>query len=154
MNRLRQFLRKFAVSTEGVVLTEALLVIPVVTILAIGILEFGSLFWQRQQMETGVRDAARYWSRCRPDFGPCSIATARNLAFYGSPGGGGALRVPNWYQEADLTIEPATPPVNPGPTDLVVVTGTLDYQGSPLSALLGLNLITVSYVNEQRYQGW
>lgn len=154
MNRLSQFLRRFAVSTEGAVLTEALLVIPVVTILAIGILEFGSVFWQRQQMEVGVRDAARYWSRCRPSFGPCSIATARNLAFYGTPDGSGALRVPNWYQEADLSIEPATPPANPGPADLVVVTGTLDYLGSPLSSLLGLSLITVSYAHEQRYQGW
>lgn len=154
MQRLRQLLNGFSASTEGAILTEALLVLPVVMVLAIGILEFGSIFWQRQQVEVGVRDAARYWSRCRPSFGPCSLTTARNLAFYGTSAGGGALRVPNWFRDTDLTIDPATPSANPGPADLVAVTGTLAYQGSPLSALLGLNLFTVSFAYEQRYQGW
>lgn len=141
-------------STEGAILAEALIVLPIVAVLAIGMLEFGSLFWQRQQMEVGVRDAARYWSRCRPDFGPCSIARARNIAFYGNPEGTGFLRVPNWYRDTDLTLAPETPPAVPGPADVVTAQGTLHYQGSPLSGLLGLDLLVVGYNHQERYVGW
>ncbi|MFB2608471.1 TadE/TadG family type IV pilus assembly protein, partial [Rhizobium phaseoli] len=48
---------------EGAVLAEALLAIPFVTLFAAGILEFGSIFWQRMQIDAGLRDAGRYLSR-------------------------------------------------------------------------------------------
>ena len=44
---------------EGIAMTEALIAVPFLTFLAVAVLEFGSLFWQREQMETGLRDAAR-----------------------------------------------------------------------------------------------
>lgn len=130
------------------------MVLPLITIFAVGILEYGNVFWQRQHLQAGVRDAARYWSRCRPDFSSCSIAVARNIAFFGNPEGSGYLRVANWYRDTDLVIEPATPPTNPGPADVVRVTGSLDYAGSPMFRFLSLHGIQVTYVHEERYVGW
>ena len=135
-------------------LAEALIVIPVVALFAIGILEFGNVLWQRHQLQTGVRDAARYWSRCRPGFGSCSLDTARNIAFTGIPTTGGTLRIPNWDEASELEIEPVTPPTVPLATDLVTVTGSVDYQGSPLFNLLMDETFTIQYAHQERYIGW
>ncbi|WP_085641350.1 TadE/TadG family type IV pilus assembly protein [Marivita geojedonensis] len=137
---------------EGAILVEALIIIPVITIFTIGILEFGNILWQRHQLETGVRDAARYWSRCRPTFGSCSTDIARNIAFYGTPVGGGRQRVPGWT--SGLSIQPTSPPPTPTSTDLVTVTGTHTYQGSPLFSALRIPLIDISYSFQTRYVGW
>ncbi len=150
----KSFLSRFKRDTAGTVLVETLIAIPVLTILAVGTLEFGNIFWQRQQVQVAVRDAARYWSRCRPDFSSCSVAVARNIAFYGNPQGTGGLRVPGWDDPENLVIEPATPPTVALPTDIVRVTGTLNYLGSPLMHVALPDAITVTYVHEERYIGW
>lgn len=153
-------LRGFASDRDGSVLVETLIAVPVVTALTVGVLEFGNIFWQRQLVQTGVRDAARYWSRCRPDTpqfrATCSADIARNIAFRATPDGSGPLRVPNWYRDADLVIEPAQDalPGAPGPDDLVVVTGRLIYASSPMFGLLGLEPITFTYTHTERYIGW
>jgi Flp pilus assembly protein TadG len=151
-----QRLRSFISGTEAALLTETLIVVPVVTIFAVGILEFGNVFWQRHQVQVGVRDAARYWSRCRATapFNTCTQDIARNLAFFGNPAGTGAPRVPGWTAAADLTILPATPPSNPGAADIVTVTGSLTYTGSPLMRLIDLEGFTFAYTHNQRYMGW
>lgn len=150
--------RRFWNDDDGTILAEALLVIPVVTIFAVGILEFGNVFWQRHLMEVGVRDAARYWSRCDPDFAPCSLAIAENIALYGTPGGkadGGELRVPNWEGEGAVTILPAVPVANPSAADTVVVTGTMTYAPSPVFGFLNIGGgISISYTHQERYYGW
>ncbi|MDX1822722.1 MAG: TadE/TadG family type IV pilus assembly protein [Paracoccaceae bacterium] len=148
--------RSFVAGTEGALLTETLIVVPVVTIFAVGILEFGNVFWQRHQVQVGVRDAARYWSRCRgtAPFDTCSQTIARNLAFYGNPEGTGGPRVVGWTEDADLEIAPALPPSNPDRDDLVTVTGTHTYTGSPLMRLLQIEAFAFSYTHEQRYIGW
>ncbi|HEX9859438.1 MAG TPA: TadE/TadG family type IV pilus assembly protein [Paracoccaceae bacterium] len=135
-------------------MAETLIVLPIVTLFAIAVLEFGSVFWQRQQLQTGVRDAARYWSRCRPDFSNCSLTIARNIAFYGNPSGSGSLRVPNWNDASELDVTPATPPGAPEATDLVTVTGTLVYEGSPLIGKLSIPVMTITYQHTERYIGW
>ena len=153
-------LRGFASDRDGSVLVETLIAVPVVTALTVGVLEFGNIFWQRQLVQTGVRDAARYWSRCRPDTpqfrATCSADIARKIAFYGNPAGTGSLRVPNWDRDAYLVIEPAQDafPGAPGPDDLVVVTGRLIYASSPMFGLLGLDPITFTYTHTERYIGW
>lgn len=147
---------------NGSVLVEALLVVPVFTLFAIGVLEFGNVLWQRNQLQTGVRDAARYWSRCRPNpagswpGGACSLETARNIAFYGSPDGGGDPRIPNWTEDSQLSILPAADdlPGVPAPEDLVIVTGELVYDGSPVFRTLMIPDITIEYKHTERYIGW
>jgi len=143
---------------SGAIFVETLLVIPVVTILTIGILEFGNILWQRHQVETGVRDAARYWARCRQQISgvatSCSTTVARNIAFYGtpSPSSGQALRVPGWYSPEDISFTPETLPTVASGT--VVVTGSVAYEGSPLVRALPITSITLTYTHEQRYLGW
>lgn len=154
--------RLFWKDDEGAILAEALIVIPFVFIFAIGILEFGNVFWQRQMLEVGVRDAARYWARCRPKtldgttFMPCTKQTARNIAFFGvpNPDNETLLRVPNWYGTDGLTVIPETPPTDPSRSDVVVVTGTMTYSPSPLFSALRIGNIEIEYTHEQRYYGW
>lgn len=146
--------RLFWKDDDGTILAEALLVIPVITIFAVGILEFGNVFWQRHLLEVGVRDAARYWSRCKPTFSPCTLQTARNIALYGNPQGTGSLRVPNWVGEDAVTILPSVPVINPSSADTVVVTGTMPYAPSPVFGFLQIGSISISYTHQERYYGW
>lgn len=146
--------RTFWKDDEGTILAEALLVIPVITIFAVGILEFGNVFWQRHLMEVGVRDAARYWSRCDPSFAPCSLTIAENIALYGNPEGSGSLRVPNWEGEGAVTILPAVPVSSPLAGDTVVVSGTMDYAPSPLFGFLRIVTVPITYTHQERYYGW
>ena len=104
--------RRFFRNEQGAVLAEALIAFPVLTVLSFGLLEFGNLMWQRQQLQSGVRDAARYWSKCRPATvnyaATCNETTARNIAFYGDPRGAGygQLRVPGWDNSSEITFTP------------------------------------------------
>jgi Flp pilus assembly protein TadG len=160
----RRMIRHFVRQDLGTVLTETIIAVPLLTLLAIGMLEFGNILWQRHQMEVGVRDAARYWARCRPTadgqaFMPCSETIARNIAFFGNPAGStGRWRVPGWdgSDPDHLRITPALNalPTAPTATDVVEARGQFDYRGSPLIGVLNLGTITLSYTHEQRYIGW
>ncbi len=155
--RIVSLFSRFRTSERGAILVETLIMVPVVTIFSVGLLEFGVMFWERQQMQAGVRDAVRYWSRCSSTAataGACSITKARNIAFYGTPDGGTALRVPNWYRPEDLTLTPLNPPPLPADTDLAQANGRLLYSGSPLFSLLDLNAVTIRYDYSMRFMGW
>ncbi|QGY00206.1 pilus assembly protein [Roseovarius faecimaris] len=150
--------RSFRENEDGVVLIEALLALPILLILAVGILEFGNMMWQRQQLQVGVRDAARYWSRCRPlangaTYMPCTIDKARNIAVFGNPDGTGNPRVPGW-SISDVTITPATPDPVPDDTDMVTVSTSTDYQGSPLFNAVLTGTVEIGYWAQMRYIGW
>ena len=57
MEPLRFRLRIFAPffrDEHGSVLAESLVVIPFVTLFSVAILEFGNMFWQKEQIETGL----------------------------------------------------------------------------------------------------
>ena len=138
---------------HGVIFVEALLVFPIFIMLTFGILEFGNIMWQRQQVQVGVRDAARYWSRCRTDVDTCNDI-ARNIAFYGTPGVGSVPRVPGWELPDQLTIDPATLPTTPADDDIVTVAGTVTYAGSPVFSRIFSKGITLNYTYEIRYIGW
>lgn len=154
----RQNRKGFTSDQEGAVLAETLIVVPVMLILTFGILEFGNMLWNRMQMQVGVRDAARYWSRCPASFSTCSETIARNIAFYGHPAGasGGSLRVPGWNAAAQLTITPAAAALPSAPTaaDIVTITATTTYQGSPAIRALLSDDVTMSYTYETRFVGW
>lgn len=151
---VKDWLTRLIREEKGAVLAETLIVVPVLTILTAGVLEFSNMLWQRQQMQIGVRDAVRYWSRCRPDFNPCTVTIARNIAFFGNPAGTGTARVPGWSEAAELTLEPATPPSSPDASSLVTGTGTVSYVSSPMFGALQIDAISFSYSYSQRYIGW
>lgn len=152
--------RAFMSDERGSVLVEALLVFPVMTLVTFGLLEVGNILWEREQMQAGLRDAARYWSRCRPvttNFAStCSEDYARNIAFFGGPNAGSALRVPGWDDASEITFSPAKAdlPTNPAPDDLVVVSGSVLYSGSAAFSLLFGDGLTISHSVELRHIGW
>ncbi len=163
--RLLAILRRFQRSTRGAILVETLVVVPVVVIFAVGLVEFGSLFWQRQQLQAGVRDAARYMSRCEETLANCTLDIARNVAFFGTPAPEPTtpLRVRGWSQDDQLEIVLTT--VNAAGAAvaeddataadrLVTVTGTATYTGSPLFGLLRIANIPFSYSHQERFIGW
>jgi len=149
--------RSFVSGTEGAILTETLIVVPVITIFAVGILEFGNVFWQRHQVQVAVRDVARYWARCLDvdPFDTCDLLIARNLAFYGVPDADPTvdpLRVPGWVGgDEALQIQRQVLPSN---IEVVTVTGTHTYTGSPLMRLIQIEAFDFSYTHQQRYIGW
>lgn len=156
---IQRKVRSFVSGTEGAILTETLIIVPVITIFAVGILEFGNVFWQRHQVQVAVRDAARYWARCLDvaPFETCDLNIARNLAFYGVPDADPAvdpLRVPGWVGGDDeLRIQRQVLPL-PSNIEVVTVTGTHTYTGSPLMRLIQIEAFDFSYTHQQRYIGW
>jgi Flp pilus assembly protein TadG len=136
----------------GAVLLEALVVVPFVTLFSVGILEFGNMFWQKEQIETGLRDAARYLARCQTAgsfAAACNAAAARNIAFYGTAAGTGTgLRVSGWGPDAgDIVITE--------PEDGVIRVATAHaYVNSPLFEWLSLDAITIEAYHDERYIGW
>lgn len=160
-------------SEKGAVLVETLIVMPVLLIFTVGVLEFGNVLWQRHQVQTGVRDAARYWSRCSPDpigtswaGGACTLETAATIAMCGGPGsdcrdlcttpaatGKDRPRVRNWVC-FDPDDEDASQLSISRSGALVVVSAGLSYDGSPLFGLLGVDDLQINYTHTERYIGW
>lgn len=142
--------RRFLISNDGAAMTEALLALPVLILLTVGVLEFGSLFWQREQIETGLRDAARYMARCRHDTATCQTV-ARNLAYYGSVAALANPRVPDWVPVGSpITFSEAT-----GATQTIVTASTThQLVDSPLFSILGVDEMTITSWHDQRVIGW
>ena len=154
-HRLRNtYASEFFRDDNGAVLAEMLIVIPFITVFALGILEFGNVFWQKEQIETGLRDAARYLARCQTDAtfaAACTQSLARNIAFFGtaSPAAGQALRVAGWGPDAAdivITIDAVA--------GVIRVDAGHEYESSPLFGWLGIGAITTQAYHEQRYIGW
>jgi hypothetical protein len=155
--------KKLSQQEDGVILTETLVALPILILISITFVEFGNIMWQRQQLQAGVEDAARYWSRCRPltgsqeDFMSCNVDTARLIAFTGSPEEGGASRVPGWGDIGDISelkISPEVPETRPTKDSLVLVSGTVTYRATPWTARFVPDGITMSYYHQMRYLGW
>ncbi|MCT8972703.1 TadE/TadG family type IV pilus assembly protein [Microbaculum marinisediminis] len=161
-------LRRFARDTRGAALLEVTVLMPFLLVLCAGVFEFGTLFYQKMLIETGVRDAARYMSRCNAAEATCK-GTAVNIAVYGNPQGTGQSRVDGWTMSpADITypIDEPTPldeannPMYRGSWLRVVrVETTYSYTGGGLLAFLeNLGAVTspidINVAHEQRVIGW
>jgi hypothetical protein len=149
MNFACASLQDFLCDEQGIAMTEAIIVVPFLTFMAISVLEFGSILWQRQQIETGLRDASRYMARCRHDVGVCQ-GVARNLAYYGSSAATTRERVRGWNaSRSPLTFGDAG-----SPGTLVSVSTTHLVPGTPLFSALGIDNITVSANHNQPEADW
>lgn len=143
-------MHRFRSSDDGGAMAEALLALPVLILLTVGVLEFGSLFWQREQIETGLRDASRYMARCRHDTATCETV-ARNLAYYGSVTALANSRVPDWIPGGSpISFSEATS------ASQTIVTASTTHQlvDSPLFSILGIDEITITSWHNQRVIGW
>ena len=151
----------FRQDRRGAVFVETIIVLPVITIFAAGVFEFGNVLWQRHQIQVGVRDAARYLARCPAD-NTCSEQVARNIAFFGKPAVGATEvpRVPNWPTaattdafETALAFVELAPDVTAPEIRRIQVTGQLSYQASPWFGALGIEALTLEYTHVQRIIG-
>ncbi|MES0005537.1 pilus assembly protein [Mesorhizobium sp. M0062] len=155
---LKRFLERFHRDEHGAVLAETLLIVPFVTVFSVGILEFGNMFWEKEQVETGLRDAARYLARCQPSnalsgyVSQCSDTVARRIAYYGTSNPAATvLRVQGWGPSGS-TIVFAT--VTRSGTKVITANTSLAYSSSPLFGWTGLANITIQAFHEERYIGW
>jgi Flp pilus assembly protein TadG len=141
---------------------EAALAVPFLFVASAGLFEFGSIFYNFQLMQIGVRDAGRYLSRV-PDL-PAAEENAKRLAVTGSILSGEAARV-KWWKTSDVQIAYRTV-ANPrdatsglrsyraGDTVTVIrVSTNASYAGIGLLSAIGLGTIPVSAAHEERYVG-
>jgi Flp pilus assembly protein TadG len=156
----KRILGRFRRDERGAVLAEALLIVPFVTLFSVGILEFGNMFWEKEQVETGLRDAARYLGRCQPSnalsgyVSQCSQVVAQRIAYYGtSDPAATALRVPGWGPSGSAIVF-ATVTRGAAGDKVIVASTSLAYSNSPLFGWLGLANITLQAYHEERYIGW
>lgn len=158
-----KWLNPFRREERGAIFVEALIALPMLTIFAAGIFELGNVLWQRNQLQVGVRDAARYVARC-PDpnssTSACNWQIARAIAFYGRPavttGTTQTVRVPGWPAPgsngaAELTFVYLPP--NAQGFDRIRVTGRHEYNMSGWVGATGLPSITLEYSHVQRMIG-
>ena len=158
---MRRLVRKlsctrFSKGEDGIVMTEALVAVPFLFLLSVGVLEFGAVLWEREQIQTGLRDAARYMARCQaPNDCP---ANAKNLAYYGNIGGIEPLRVPGWDEDnspISLTLEACKDEVDDDDEiDCYTATTTHQMVTSPLFGALNIDGISVTLSHKQRSIGW
>lgn len=153
---LRRTPGRFAREDDGAALAETIVVLPVMVIFLAGILEFGALLYTKLQVETGLREAARYMARCHAT-GTCSETTARNLAVYGNPQGTGSPRALGWSSSPSVvsisTLSP-TPAAGGENFDVVEASTSFAYPGSPFMGLIGLVEIPITARHQDRIIGY
>jgi Flp pilus assembly protein TadG len=155
-------LRRFKDDPRGVAAVEAGLAFPFIVAFAAGLFEFGSLFYNFQLIQTGVRDAGRYLARVADPV--AAEAAARNLALRGTVDSSGTLRV-KWWQASHIQITYKTTP-NPvdettgrrlyrgrDPLVIVRVSTSFDHTGLGFLNALGLGPVRVGAAHEERYVG-
>jgi Flp pilus assembly protein TadG len=157
---LRSRLLRFRNDKRGVAALEAALAFPFLVLMTAGLFEFGSLFYNYELIQTGVRDAARYLARVADPH--ASETAARNLATRGSVDTSGALRV-RWWQAGDvqITYRAIANPVDAttgrrlyrggDPLTVVRVSTSLDYTGIGLLTKVGLGPVPLTAAHEERY---
>lgn len=145
--------RRFRRDEEGAVLVESIVILPVMIVFLVGILEFGALLYAKLEVETGLRDAARYVSRCpEPISRPQCIVNARNVAVYGTiaPSDADRARARGWAP-SDVVITPE----NFSEGTPIQASTEFAYPGSPLIGLLNIGAtIPVASFHQERVVGW
>jgi Flp pilus assembly protein TadG len=155
-------LRRFRQDDRGAAAVEVGLALPFMAILASGLFEYGSLFYNYELVQTGVRDAARYLARVENP--AASETAARNLALRGTVDATGTLRV-SWWKAGDIAItyEATANPMNEttgrrlyrgsDPLTVIRVSTEFDYSGFGFLKSFGLGPVKVNAAHEERYVG-
>lgn len=147
---------------RGVAAIEAAIAFPFLVALGAGLFEFGTVFYNVELMQTGVRDAARYLARTEEP--TAAEAAARNLAVTGAVTAGQPLRVSWWQpQQVRITYRDTPNPIDPAtglrryrgadPLKVIRVSTDVPYAGQGLLALIRLGPLQVGAAHEERYVG-
>ena len=152
-------LARFGFERRGASLIEFTMVAPVLLILGLGTLEFGSALYAHHVVSTGVHDAARYLARL--DDPLAAAASGKQLAVTGEVSGT-AKRL-SWWAAANVSVSVANiaNPIDggtgertyrgPDPIKVVRVSTTAIYPGFGVLSFLGLgSALTFSVYHEER----
>jgi hypothetical protein len=147
---------------SGTSLVETAIVLPFVLVLGFGVIEYGNALYLNHQIETGVRDAARYLARHEDPL--AMVAEAKQLALTGSITGGDK-RVSAW-DGGDITVSlrEIANPVDPttgerpyrggDPIKVVRVSTNVSYEGlGGLNMLGSTSVLNFSVSHEERVIG-
>jgi hypothetical protein len=150
-------------------LLEASVLTPLLLSVVLGVYEFSWYFYQQQQIEAGVRDAARYMARVPQPlsgFTPCTevdssgntyASYAQNIAAFGNTAGTGIARVSGWLP-AKVIITCAESPVGnyaDGTTTMTIIYVTTSFTDPTLGlfGFLGLAAPSISVTHQERFIG-
>lgn len=146
-------------NADGATLLELTILLPVLIALSFGVNEFGRALHHSHIVNKSVRDAGRYLSRV-PAVCPgglvdaAHIATARNLALTGYPGGGSPL-ISYWTNPATVSVvvtcydNSAAAYRGRAEIPIVRVTATVPYADLGFLATLGLPAMTLTAAHEE-----
>lgn len=147
--------RQVLCDEAGAAVVEAAIVTPVLVTLAFGTIEFSNVFWDHQQISTGVRDAARYLARVEDPTDGTAQTRAKEIAVYGNATGTGTPRV-NGFTTGGVTVGTATIANaagtyrGPNPITIVTVTATVTYLQLGMLSALGLTPPTITISHSER----
>jgi Flp pilus assembly protein TadG len=125
-------LKRVVREEPGSALVEAAVVFPMLMVFGFGVFEFSNVFFQHQEVTTGVRDAARYLARVDNPSDATAQLRAKTLAVTGAIDGT-KPRVPGW------TVGGVTITVDSIPNPVIAATSAPAYRGSN-----PLNIVKVS----------
>ena len=148
---------------RGSALLELVAIIPVLTVLGLGVIEFANYFYMKQLAESGVRDAARYaaslpYSSSNPGQNDTAI---KNLAVTGMASGG-TSRINGWTTTSvsvtwgtvdNTAVNGVTPYRYSGNVPVVTVSTSFPYPSLGFLGIMGLNSLSVKASHKERVFG-
>ena len=149
---------------SGAALVELAVVVPVITLIGLGVIEFSNYYYTYQLIQNGVRDAARFAASLPYDSTnkTQNDAAIKNLAVTGASTGGTARL--SYWKTTDVTVTWGTI-ANPGlsgnlqsyryngDVPVVTVSTSFPYQSLGFLGFLKINAITLAASHQERVFG-
>lgn len=129
---------------QGTAIVEFALILPLLLILTFTITEMGRAFYQYNVLAKSVREAARYLSTRTPG-APAEMTKAKNIVFYGNPGGSGDPILPGLSMSANVP-DPVWSSSGTFPAINTVTVSVTNYRFTPLaSSVFGINFSNIVF---------
>lgn len=141
---------------RGVAATEFALLLPLLTLLLVGIYEFGSYFAQANVLEKSLRAGAMFASRSDLPLSSAARTQIENIVKTGDPAGGQAVRLSGWSDgSASFTISTRTYAAGGEDVELIKVEASVPYQPLVPGLLSGLGFsgLRMRAAHEQAHLG-
>lgn len=162
--RKAMMLGRVRTEERGAALIELSIVVPIITVLGLGVMEFANYFFNYQLVQNGVRDAARYAASLPYDSTNTTQndAAIKNLAITGVTTGG-TQKVP-WWSTSDVNVTWGTVTNAAlggglqsyryaGDVPVVTISTSVAYPSLGFLGFLGLGGITLQASHKERVFG-
>jgi len=145
--------RKNRTSQRGQSLLEFAMVLPLLLLIALGVIEFGRAYFQYNTLSKAVREGARYMSMHAYD--PIELAKVQNITVYGNREGTGSACLPG-LTVGNIAITPRNPDTGASRTNPPrwVRVGVTGYTFQPMfPGIVPISSFTFTPSVEMRYVG-